>query len=140
MANTTTQRSRNLLTKNHYQFDTVERWISQRRIRIDFCNFADIIAFGPFHPDLEPIPGCLAVQTCATSTISTHIKKLTSPPIADRIGQWIDSGNRLEIWGWGKHTRKRLGKSPIVRPTFRILTADKLGFYTLSSTELWNTP
>lgn len=138
MASTFVPNSRDLLKKNGYQFDTVERYVAQIARRFDFCGFADIIAFGPTK---TPIPGCLAVQACSTRSIMDHARKVSEPPIADATLAWLNSGNRFEFWGWQKHSRKRQGLAPKLLPTFyQLHHSSKEGFYLLDQTELHLTP
>ena len=111
MAQTTATYACNLLRKRGYRYAVVERWIPQARKRQDFCGFADILAF---HPG---IVGVLAVQTCAASGLSSHVRKLTSPPVLEKVLDWLEAGNRLEVWGWEKRETEYDYKPELVRVT-----------------------
>ncbi len=73
-------------------------------IKIDFCGFADILAWG------EDLSGCvLAVNPCGPSDIPQHTARYKDPKekrgrrriaIVDRLRSWISGGHRFQIWSW----------------------------------------
>lgn len=74
----------------------VERFIHQRKIRIDLFGFADIMAFDSWTTD--------AVQTCTLSGWGDHVTKLESTPYAS---QWVsrEQNRRTLLLGWRKKGR-----------------------------------
>ncbi len=151
MAQTTNEYCYRLLRKYKYEYDGVERFFHKPSPhRRDFCYFADIIAYRYItgvdiqrqfpNVSLEDGPlsynGCLAIQTCAASTISPHLIKLTAGKPEDAVRKWLMCGNRLEIWGWGTFGPKNARKRHF--PKFRriIWDEDKEEFYYYDNTEL----
>lgn len=101
-----TQRTLADLKARGYRAGIVERWIAFRKIRIDLFNIIDIVAIKPTTIDG---PGhVLGVQSTGQA-FSEHLKKLTIEK-ADETRAWLESGARLELYGWRKLKVKR-GKS-----------------------------
>lgn len=61
----------------------------------DFMGFADILG-------LDGTRGVHAVQVCARSGLSGHLKKID---LEERAKTWLLSGNRITIWTWEKNGR-----------------------------------
>jgi hypothetical protein len=80
----------------------------------DFMGFADILG-------LDGAPGVHAVQVCARSGLSTHIKKIDAE---ERAHVWLLSENRITIWSWEKSGRFWTSKEfPLCREAGRIVRA-----------------
>ena len=94
-----TSRSLALLRKQGYTAQVVEKWNMWSKTRVDLFGVIDIIAI---HPDYR---GCLGVQATSRGHINARKKKIEEEP---RAKLWLECGNRLEIWGWGK--MKKSGK------------------------------
>ena len=108
----------------------MERWNQWARVRQDFGGFADILCFksGEF--------GVLAIQACADNggDVSDHVKKLTSVLPDEKpergasrirnVKEWLASGNKLDVMGWGKRGERgkrkvwTLRRVPITLETF----------------------
>lgn len=79
----------------------------------DFMGFADILG-------LDGAPGVHAVQVCARSGLSGHLKKIDSE---ERAKTWLLSGNRITIWTWEKNGRFWQGREvPLCYDGGRIAT------------------
>lgn len=87
-----TQRSLRLLRSEGWTAWVAERWNKWARVRQDMGGFGDIIAWAPGR-------GVLAVQATDGTSVSKRIAKIRSLPAADA---WVQSGARLEVWGWRK--------------------------------------
>ena len=77
-----------------YKAFVVERYITPIRKRIDFGNYADIIAFRKSDKG-----SCTAIQTTTTSNILSRIHKCLNN---DNAKEWVLGGHKLLIQGWSK--------------------------------------
>ena len=81
------------LRRNGYTAAVVERWNPWAKIRQDLYGFIDVLAIKANEK------GVLAIQTTTTANASSRMKKSKESP---NLRIWLDSGNRFEVWGWGK--------------------------------------
>lgn len=93
MKTSPTQRSLKALRAMGYTAQVVERWNQYARVRQDLFGGIDIVAIHPDHS------GVLGVQATVTGSASNRLKKLQKLPA---MQLWLETGNRLEIWGWSK--------------------------------------
>ena len=103
-------RSINLLRKNGFAADNVER--RNRYVANDYLGCIDLI--GVRGRDKRVI----GVQATSRSHRTDRVKKiLQTPDIVERVTQWLEAGCELEVWSWGKLAGKRnyvLGRDVIV--------------------------
>lgn len=90
----------------------VERYCSFTRRRHDLFGCIDLIA-------LDGIQGCLGIQVTSGSNHSTRVKKALEEP---RILQWIQGGNRFEVWSYAK--RGSAGKRKLWTLRVELVTED----------------
>src|SRR5690349_222122 len=90
--NSPTQRSLKKLRADGYTAVVVEHWSHYARRRIDFANFADIIAF-------QPGKGIVAVQTTTAANLAARIAKIKAEP---RAATWLAAGGKIVAQGWAK--------------------------------------
>ena len=91
MAMTPTSRTLKRLRDEGWECQVVEQWIAQARRRRDLFGIIDIVAIRSGRT--------LGVQATSLSNVSSRVKKVAESGSA---GLWIDAGNDLEVWGWGK--------------------------------------
>jgi hypothetical protein len=83
--------------------------------------------------------GCLAVQSCAGSTLAKHIDKILHGDVGEAVKDWLEAGNRFEIWGWrkiGKAGKRKRYLPKIVRVSLDVV-ADQFWVSDDSEVELW---
>ena len=80
-----------------YRAQVVEKWVPQARNRIDLFGVIDVVG-------LNHETGLLGVQATTMSNRSNRVKKIKASPAA---WEWLQSGNRLEVWCWRKLKLKR---------------------------------
>lgn len=88
-----TVRSLNLLKKEGYIAQVVEKYNAFAHVRIDLFGFIDVVAI---HKDQT---GVLGVQTTSASNMSARLTKIKANP---HYLLWIKSGNKIELHGWSK--------------------------------------
>lgn len=96
--------------KRGWLIDVVERRI-QRIVTKDLFGCIDLVA-------LDGQPGLLGIQATSRSNVRSRVKKIQTEcwPAMER---WLQAGNRLQVWGWGK-LRGRSGG----RPLWKLLVLD----------------
>lgn len=120
MASSHNNRAYTLLKRYGYTYDCVERRLT-RQITRDFCGFADILAFRPIlgsdlvkypaliQPDTHDIfQGILAIQVCSYTTVNAHLNKIIKGDPAQPLIDWIECGNRFELWAFAPPSSKRV--------------------------------
>jgi hypothetical protein len=85
-----------MLKKNGWTCQVVERWNPFARKRLDLFGFIDIVAI---HPKLGVI---LGVQTTTAGNMNARLKKIEKEP---RALDWVSAGAKVAVHGW-----KKLGK------------------------------
>lgn len=110
-----TSRTLDLLRKEGWTAQVVEKWNPHSKTRLDLFGGIDVFACMPkawaecveideahrvvtFGPPKEP-GGFLGVQACAGASHSSRKAKLLSEK---RMAIWLAAGGRLEIWSWSK--------------------------------------
>jgi hypothetical protein len=95
-----TTRTLELLRKQGYTAQVVERWQPHSRRRIDLFGVIDVLAIDGTKT--------IGVQTTSASNTSARRQKIYAEPAA---AKWLASGNRLFIHGWRKKRHKPGGKA-----------------------------
>jgi len=83
----------------------VEHWHHHMKRRIDLFNIIDVLVLE------DTIVG---IQVCG-SDFQPHIRKITEDE-AENARAWLETGARLEVWGWRKLKKKRGGKAMEWKP------------------------
>ena len=99
------QRTLNEIKKNKLRYWIVERWCPHTRRRIDLFNIIDLLVLDQ---------DIIGVQVCGAD-FSAHVNKLRNDE-AESTMAWLESGGRLQIWGWRKVKVKRGGKQMVWKP------------------------
>lgn len=108
-----TARSLAHLRELGYIAQVVEKWNPYAKIRVDLFGVIDIVAVKGTEN------GVLGVQATSASNLSSHVLKCEKSP---NLGAWVNAGNRLEVWSWGKQGARgkrkiwTLKRSPIKLP------------------------
>jgi hypothetical protein len=91
-----TQRSLQLLRKEGWQCQVVERWQAFARKRIDLFGCIDILAVKP---------GLILGVQATTSSVSAHATKALN---CGGLRGWLEAGPNVyfEIWGWTKKGKR----------------------------------
>ena len=95
----------------------VERFISfagSHGIRKDLFGFIDVISLSPRH--------IIAIQCCG-SDFAAHYRKITEE-CGDLPIEWLNSGGKIELWGWRLTKYKRGSKAVRWRPRIREISYD----------------
>jgi hypothetical protein len=71
----------------------VEYWLAPARRRIDLFGFIDLVA-------LDGQPGVLGIQATSTGNAPARVTKILEE-CTDAAIDWLASGNRIEVFGWG---------------------------------------
>jgi hypothetical protein len=90
---TTTQRTLARARQLGFTCGIVEKWNPHAHIRQDLFGFIDILA-------MREGCGLIAIQTTSDSNRAGHRAKILAEP---RAKLWLECGNRVELWTWGKH-------------------------------------
>jgi hypothetical protein len=104
-----TSRSLEILRKDGYSAQVVERFNPYAKVRVDLFGFIDIVAIR------DDTPGVIAIQTTSSSNLTNRIKKILGIPEA-KI--WLQGGNSIYVHGWskkGKKDNRKLWKITIKR-------------------------
>jgi hypothetical protein len=88
----TTKRSLDLLRKQGWTVEVVERWNPFARVLNDLFGFIDIVA-------MSEGGGFLAVQTTTKPMMKARLEKIAAEP---RAKTWIRAGGRIVVHGWWK--------------------------------------
>lgn len=94
------QQSLKLLREDGWTAEIVEYWHAFGKVKIDFCNFSDILFF-------KPGAGIHACQVTNRREIAPHIKKILAEP---RALIFVKAGGRILLHGWDRHSAD--GKKP----------------------------
>ena len=100
MADTPTSRTLAECRKRGWLAHVVEKWIPQRKIRVDCLGPGD-------DQVLDGEPGCLMIQATSTSNMSSRVTKMCGERKGE-VTRWLEANNRAEVWGWAK--RGKAGK------------------------------
>lgn len=110
-----TARSLNRCRANGWRAQVVERWVPAIKRRIDLFGFGDVLA-------IDGKPGALLIQATTTDNGASRIKKI-SEQCHDAAVEWLQAGNRIEVWGWAK--RGAAGKRKVwTRRRWRVWLED----------------
>ena len=99
MASKPTQRTLEFLRAKGYRVHVTEHWNAHAMVRVDLFGAIDILALGL---DESGKMELLAVQTTSGSNVSARVAKIQS---LDAMRLWVESGNRLVVYGWSKKAR-----------------------------------
>jgi hypothetical protein len=91
-----TQRSLDLLRKEGWLCQVVERWNPHSRTRLDLFGFIDILAIREGE--------ILGVQATSRSNVSSRVSKIANH---ENTGRVREAGIGIEVWGWGKMANGR---------------------------------
>ncbi len=111
--------------KRGWLAQTVEQRIPHTFITRDLFNFGDVLALDCYGPGEElcfpglddtvisinqagaPRMGSLLIQTTADNggNVAKRADKIRSQCRAEAIA-WLERGNRIEVWGWGKRGKE----------------------------------
>ncbi len=94
MPTSPTQRTLAECRKREWRACVVEKWIPQVRRRVDVFGFGDILA-------LDGNPGSLLIQATSTPHSANRVTKIREDCNA-AAREWLQAGNRIEVWGWAK--------------------------------------
>jgi len=92
MATSPTSRTTKLLRDTGWTYQIVEYWCPHSRRRKDLWGIGDILV-------MDKQPGSLLLQVSSASGHAARVKKSLAEP---RLEEWLESGNRFEVWTWGK--------------------------------------
>lgn len=96
MSESPTTRSLELLRKDGYHVEVVEKWNSFTKTRKDLWGFIDLLAIKQNE--------VLAVQVTSASNMSARRKKIADH---ENVGKVRDAGIRIELHGWAKGSNGR---------------------------------
>lgn len=96
-----TKRAMDECNRRGWRAAIVEKWIPHTPITQDLFGFADIIA-------LDGENGSLLIQVTSLSNVPSRVRKVVESQAAK---EWLEAGNRIEVWGWGK--RKNVKKAGV---------------------------
>ena len=114
-----TQRTLKVLRAQGFKCAIVEHWNPHARIRQDMFGIIDIVA-------LDHTRGVLGVQ-CTGSAFAEHHRKLTGER-REACQDWLlTPGAYLELWGWRKVKKRRLGAVMVWKPRVRVYTLADFG-------------
>ncbi len=108
-----TSRTLELLRKEGWTAQVVERWNPHSKTRLDLFGGIDVLACKPLE-GLHMISGrnVLGVQACAGASHSCRKAKLLSEK---KMAIWLAAGGRLEVWSWSKRGPRGKRKTWTVR-------------------------
>lgn len=118
-----TSRTLQLLKKEGWTCQVVEKWVPQAFKRIDLFGCIDLLA----------VKGkvTLGIQATSSGNVSSRVSKSLDEP---RLQIWLGAGNKFEVWGWSKKGAKGKRKLWSVRrkeitltPTGMMAVSDKEG-------------
>jgi hypothetical protein len=107
---TPTARSLDLLRRDGWTAECVEKFLPYGRVRRDYLGFIDVLA-------IQLGERILAVQATSASNVSARVKKALESP---HLRTWLSTGARFEVWGWSK--KGAAGKRKTWQLTRRVLT------------------
>lgn len=114
MAAETTQRALAECKKRGWPAAVVEKWIPHTHQRKDVFGFGDLLV-------LDGKPGALLVQVTGDNggDVARRVTKIATE-CSEKALAWIDAGNRIEVWGYGK--RGAVGRRKLW--TLRVVAVD----------------
>lgn len=115
-----TSRSMALCRERGWYCYISEKWNHVTKTRHDAFRFGDLHVM-----DDGPV-GSLYVQACAACDVSKRYKKILGPDCHDMARRWLELGNRIQVWGWGKHPEKRGSKRMVWRVRIVPITLEHL--------------
>jgi hypothetical protein len=79
----------------------VERTIPHTFIKQDLFGCIDIVAITTLDGGLIGVRTTVGIQATGDNAgdMQRRVRKILAEP---RIKAWIEAGNRMEVWGWGK--------------------------------------
>ena len=92
-----TARSLDLLRKEGYLCQVVERFNQFSMKRIDLFSVIDIVAIR------ADVNGVCGIQATSTGNIPSRVKKSLAEPA---LLVWLKAGNHFSCWGWAKRGKK----------------------------------
>lgn len=98
MATTPTARTLQYCRKQNWVADVAEKWIAVTRQRKDLFGFIDIVVLSK--------DKTIGIQATTTSHQQNRVKKIIKDCRINAIA-WLEAGNAIEVWGWGKRKLKR---------------------------------
>lgn len=114
-----TQRTLNLLRKDGYLAEVVERVVPGGRFRRDLFGIFDVVGIAP------DARGVLGIQCTTCGNLSARVSKMLVSPA---LVVWLLAGNRAEAWGWAKFGRAGSRKLWQVRRRVFMLPEDGLPY------------
>ena len=99
------QRTLAEIKKSGLKYWIVEIWNPYKKCRQDMFHIIDLLVLDN---------GVVGVQVCGQD-FSGHVQKIQEDE-AENTRAWLESGGRLEIWGWRKLKKKRGGKAMHWKP------------------------
>ena len=100
MSDSPTSRTLAECRKRGWQACVVERYIPAVKRKYDAFGFGDVLVMDQF-------PGSLLIQATTTAHMAERVTKIIEErTVAAR--EWLERGNRIEVWGWSK--RGKAGK------------------------------
>jgi hypothetical protein len=104
---TPTARSLDLLRRNGYVVDVVERWIPGANIRRDLFHFGDLLAV---HPTQREI---VIVQCTTLSNLPARVAKIKRIP---ELSGLLAAGVRVQVHGWARRGGRWQVQAVDIRP------------------------
>ena len=86
-----TSRSLELLKKDGFSAQVVERWNMYAKVRVDLFGFIDIVGIKEGN--------ICGIQTTSSSNMSARVKKILGIPEAKL---WLEAGGKIHVHGWSK--------------------------------------
>jgi hypothetical protein len=107
-----TAMSMELLRRRGYLVSRVESWVPVAGargggVRRDAFGIADLLACHPHEREV------VLVQATALSCVSARVAKIRSKP---DVGKLLQSGIKVEVWGWGKRAGRWHPKIVAIEP------------------------
>lgn len=107
--------------KRHWPAEVVEKFVRfpPPGHRVDLFGVLDIVAIVTTDPVVQVGVATLGIQACVGDSHAARRDKILAEP---RARQWVEAGNRLELWSWSK--RGRGGKRKLW--TLRVETYEEM--------------
>lgn len=88
------QRTLKVLREAGWTAQVVEKWIAPAKRRVDLFGFGDIVAIKANRR------GARLIQVGWDKDAARHRLGMLEN---DKVADWLSTGNRVELWSWGKH-------------------------------------
>ncbi len=98
-----TSKTLNLLRKEGWQCQVVEKYNAHSHTRLDLFGIIDVLAVRSPEQSSQWFGKILGVQTTSASNVSARIKKALAEP---KLVIWLSAGGLFEIHGWNKKGKK----------------------------------